>query len=81
MTHEASKWAGCLIGNMISLFSIQDVDSITSIIFAVVGCLITVISGVIVPIVRYCKSKKTNDDLNKLKDDLDKFNDEHKENK
>lgn len=78
MTHEASKWAGCLVGNMISLFSIQDVDSITSIIFAVVGCIITVISGVVVPLVRYFKSKKTVDDLNKLKDDLDKFNKEDK---
>lgn len=78
MTHEASKWAGCLIGNMISLFSIQDVDSITSIIFAVVGCVITVISGVVVPLIRYFKSKKTDDDLNKLKDDLDKFNKEDK---
>lgn len=79
MAHEAGKWAGCLVGNMISLFSIQDVDSITSIVFAVVGCLITVISGVVIPIIRYAKSKRSEDDLKQLQDDLDKFKDDQED--
>lgn len=69
----ATRLGGCLTGNLISLISLQDIDSITGIIFAVVGCVVTIISGVIIPLIKYFKGKITEDEL---KDDLDKFNQE-----
>lgn len=69
----ATRLGGCLTGNLISLISLQDIDSITGIIFAIVGCVVTIISGVIIPLIKYFKGKITEDEL---KDDLDKFNQE-----
>lgn len=69
----ATRLGGCLTGNLISLISLQDIDSITGIIFAIVGCVVTIISGVIIPLIKYFKGKITEDEL---KDDLDKFNKE-----
>lgn len=68
---HAGRLAGCLVGNLISLITLQDLNNIVGIIFAVVGCLITIISGVIIPIIKYIKGKITEDEL---KDELDKFN-------
>lgn len=73
MNEWLTKLGGCLTGNVISLISLQDIDNITGIIFAVVGCAVTIISGVIIPVIKYFKGKITEDEL---KDDLDKFNQE-----
>ncbi len=69
-----TKLGGCILGNVISFLSLQDVDNITGIIFAVVGCLITIISGVIIPLIKYFKGKINED---QLKEELDKFKEEN----
>lgn len=71
MGEWTTRLSCCLLGNLISLVSLQEIDSITGIIFAIVGCIVTIISGVIIPIIKYIKGKINEDEL---KDELDEFN-------
>lgn len=74
MNEQINRLGGCIVGNIISLMSLQDIDNLTGIIFAVVGCAVTIISGVIIPLVKYFKGKINED---QLKDELDKFKEDH----
>lgn len=62
---NVTKLTGCILGNVVSFLSLQDIDSITGIIFAIVGCCITIISGVIIPLIKYFKGKINEDELKK----------------
>ena len=77
--------AGSLVGNVVSFFavalSMQDYESIVTIICAVVGLLITIVCSIVIPIVKWWRNAKKdgkidNDELDELSDILSKGNED-----
>lgn len=77
INHEALS--GGILGNFVTglgLVSLQDVESIVGIICLVVGCLITITSGVIIPLIKWWKNAKadgkiTAEELEELQKELE----------
>ena len=81
---------GSLVGNVVSFFavamSMQDYESIVTIICAVLGLLITIVCSIVIPIVKWWRNAKKdgkidNEELDELSDILSKGNDDINKNK
>lgn len=82
---------GSLVGNVVSFFavamSMQDYESIVTIICAVLGLVITIVCSIVIPIVKWWRNAKKdgkidNEELDELSDILSKGNDDiNKKNK
>ena len=76
---------GSLVGNVVSFFavamSMQDYESIVTIICAVLGLAITIVCSIVIPIVKWWRNAKKdgkidNEELDELSDILSKGNDD-----
>ncbi len=79
MKINAESLAGGTFGNLVTalgLVNLQDMESIIGMICLVVGCLITIISSVIIPVIKWWKKAKadkkiTTEELDELKTIVD----------